>query len=247
MKATATRIATAHTNMRETLTTRSGNAVFLMRSVPPCRSSSAALYGAARAASRRADGASPRRAWREVDGPILARGALVGAGFAFAVSLGEFGATLFIARPDTVTIPVAIPAMLGTALLAQDEVETAQRLIERVFEDDSPEGHALFATLHLKRGDCEGALVELEKARAGNPELRTVNYLSGVCLMQGRSDWEGAAAAFRRATTYRGVFASPGTAFARATSTRGPRTRQPWPGRAAGPRVSSFMRRPWRP
>ena len=26
-------------------------------------------------------GASPRRAWREVDGPILARGALVGAGF----------------------------------------------------------------------------------------------------------------------------------------------------------------------
>lgn len=58
-------------------------------------------------------GASPARAWREVDGPILARGALVGAGFAFAVSLGEFGATLFIARPDTVTIPVAIFRLLG--------------------------------------------------------------------------------------------------------------------------------------
>jgi thiamine transport system permease protein len=58
-------------------------------------------------------GASPRRAWREVDAPILARGALVGAGFAFAVSLGEFGATLFIARPDTVTIPVAIYRLLG--------------------------------------------------------------------------------------------------------------------------------------
>ena len=58
-------------------------------------------------------GASPGRAWREVDGPILARGALVGAGFAFAVSLGEFGATLFIARPDTVTIPVAIYRLLG--------------------------------------------------------------------------------------------------------------------------------------
>jgi len=58
-------------------------------------------------------GASPRRSWREVDGPILARGALVGAGFAFAVSLGEFGATLFIARPDTVTIPVAIYRLLG--------------------------------------------------------------------------------------------------------------------------------------
>ena len=58
-------------------------------------------------------GASPARAWREVDGPILARGALVGAGFAFAVSLGEFGATLFIARPDSVTIPVAIFRLLG--------------------------------------------------------------------------------------------------------------------------------------
>lgn len=58
-------------------------------------------------------GASPSRVWREVDGPILARGALVGAGFAFAVSLGEFGATLFIARPDTVTIPVAIFRLLG--------------------------------------------------------------------------------------------------------------------------------------
>ncbi len=58
-------------------------------------------------------GASPARTWREVDGPILARGALVGAGFAFAVSLGEFGATLFIARPDSITIPVAIFRLLG--------------------------------------------------------------------------------------------------------------------------------------
>jgi thiamine transport system permease protein len=58
-------------------------------------------------------GASPSRAWREIDGPILARAALVGAGFAFAISLGEFGATLFIARPDTLTIPVAIFRLLG--------------------------------------------------------------------------------------------------------------------------------------
>jgi tetratricopeptide (TPR) repeat protein len=92
----------------------------------------------------------------------------------------------------------AVAYMLGTALLAQDDVETAERIIERVFREDSPEGHALFATLHLKRGDCPGALVELEKARAGNPQLRTVNYLSGVCLMQEQSDWAGAAEAFRR-------------------------------------------------
>jgi thiamine transport system permease protein len=58
-------------------------------------------------------GASPGRAWRAVDAPILARGAAVGAGFAFAVSLGEFGATLFIARPESTTIPVAIYRLLG--------------------------------------------------------------------------------------------------------------------------------------
>ncbi len=82
---------------------------FVMRSVvPTIRSIDDRLREAAAVL-----GASPRRAWREVDGPILARGALVGAGFAFAVSLGEFGATLFIARPDTVTIPVAIFRLLG--------------------------------------------------------------------------------------------------------------------------------------
>lgn len=58
-------------------------------------------------------GASPRRAWREVDAPIIARAALVGAGFAFAVSLGEFGATLFLARPGTTTVPVAIDRLLS--------------------------------------------------------------------------------------------------------------------------------------
>src|SRR5215207_2939998 len=39
-------------------------------------------------------GASPRRVWREIDLPIVARAVLVAAGFAFAISLGEFGATI---------------------------------------------------------------------------------------------------------------------------------------------------------
>ena len=58
-------------------------------------------------------GASPARAWREIDLPIIGRAAMVGAGFCFAVSLGEFGATLFIARPDTPTMPVAIFRLLS--------------------------------------------------------------------------------------------------------------------------------------
>jgi thiamine transport system permease protein len=58
-------------------------------------------------------GASPARVWREVDLPVVARALTVAAGFAAAVSLGEFGATVFIARPDTPTIPVAIYRLLG--------------------------------------------------------------------------------------------------------------------------------------
>ncbi|MCT2594206.1 iron ABC transporter permease [Streptomyces sp. N2-109] len=60
-------------------------------------------------------GASPLRAWREVDLPLVRRALLVAAGFAFAVSLGEFGATIFIARPDSPTLPVAVGRFLGRA------------------------------------------------------------------------------------------------------------------------------------
>ncbi len=58
-------------------------------------------------------GASPAQTWREIDLPLIARALAVGAGFAFAVSLGEFGATTFIARPDAPTLPVAIFRLLG--------------------------------------------------------------------------------------------------------------------------------------
>ncbi|GAA1516696.1 iron ABC transporter permease [Streptomyces albidochromogenes] len=60
-------------------------------------------------------GASPLRVWREVDLPMVRRALLVAAGFAFAVSLGEFGATVFIARPDNPTLPVAVARLLGRA------------------------------------------------------------------------------------------------------------------------------------
>ena len=50
-------------------------------------------------------GASPVRAWGHVDLPMVARAGLVGAAFAFVVSLGEFGATQFIVRPDSADRP----------------------------------------------------------------------------------------------------------------------------------------------
>lgn len=58
-------------------------------------------------------GASPFRVWRTVDLPIVSRAAMVGAAFSFVISLGEFGATSFIARPGTGTIPTTIYRLLS--------------------------------------------------------------------------------------------------------------------------------------
>ena len=44
----------------------------------------------------------------------MARSAVVAAGFAFAISLGEFGATVFVARGDHPTVPIAIYRFLGS-------------------------------------------------------------------------------------------------------------------------------------
>jgi thiamine transport system permease protein len=60
-------------------------------------------------------GASPWRVWQTVDFPILRRATLTAATFAFTISLGEFGATLLLSRPELPTIPVAISRFLGQA------------------------------------------------------------------------------------------------------------------------------------
>ena len=58
-------------------------------------------------------GASPFRSWQAVDWPILRRATLSAAGFAFTISLGEFGATTLLSRPEYPTIPVAIYRFLA--------------------------------------------------------------------------------------------------------------------------------------
>jgi len=58
-------------------------------------------------------GASPFEVWRTIDFPILRRATLAAATFAFTISLGEFGATLLISRPEYPTIPVAIERFLS--------------------------------------------------------------------------------------------------------------------------------------
>ncbi len=59
-------------------------------------------------------GASPAKIRRDIDLPIARRALVVGGGFAFAISLGEFGATSFVGRrPDLMTVPLAIARLLS--------------------------------------------------------------------------------------------------------------------------------------
>ena len=93
-------------------------------------------------------GASPAAVMRKVDLPLVGRGLGAAAGFAFLVSMGEFGATLFLARPDTPTLPLSIARLLsrpgafpeamamGTILAAI--AASAILVIDRVAEPNGP-------------------------------------------------------------------------------------------------------------
>jgi thiamine transport system permease protein len=58
-------------------------------------------------------GAGPVHVLLTVDLPVAWRALLAAGGFAFAVSLGEFGATSFLARDDRPTLPVVIYRLIG--------------------------------------------------------------------------------------------------------------------------------------
>jgi thiamine transport system permease protein len=74
----------------------------VLRSVDPRQRQAAASLGA-----------SPLLVRGTVDLPAVWRPLLAATGFAFAVSLGEFGATSFLARADTPTLPVVIYQLIG--------------------------------------------------------------------------------------------------------------------------------------
>jgi thiamine transport system permease protein len=68
-----------------------------LRSIQPRLRQSAAMLGA-----------SPGRVIRTIDLPLIGRALLVATIFAFTLSLGEFGATALISRPEYPTIPLMI-------------------------------------------------------------------------------------------------------------------------------------------
>ncbi|MBN1261780.1 MAG: iron ABC transporter permease, partial [Anaerolineae bacterium] len=82
---------------------------FVVRSVLPALQ---AIHPSLRESARTL-GASPLRIFWKVDLPIAWRALVVGGVFAFTVSMGEFGATSMIARPELPTLPIAIYRFLS--------------------------------------------------------------------------------------------------------------------------------------
>lgn len=74
-------------------------------------------------------GAGPLRTLLTVDLPVAWRPLLAAGGFAFAVSLGEFGATSFLARPEEPTLPVVIFRLLGRPGELNDEMALAASVV----------------------------------------------------------------------------------------------------------------------
>jgi len=74
----------------------------VLRSIDPKLREAAAMLGA-----------GPGRIFTAVDLPVLGRSLGLAVGFAFGVSLGEFGATSFLAQPDRPTLPVVIFRLIG--------------------------------------------------------------------------------------------------------------------------------------
>ena len=91
-------------------------------------------------------GAGPIRVWLSVDLPIMSRALAGASAFAFAVALGEFGATTFVARPDTPTLPVVIgrliarPGTVNTGMALAAAVVLAALCAAAVFLVDAAVG-----------------------------------------------------------------------------------------------------------
>ncbi|AZZ83682.1 ABC transporter permease [Gordonia alkanivorans] len=91
-------------------------------------------------------GARPARVFATVDLPIVGRSMGAAAGFAFVMALGEFGASSFLARADTTTLPVLIgsalnrpgAANLATAMAASVVLVAATTLAVLVVEAFRP-------------------------------------------------------------------------------------------------------------
>lgn len=74
-------------------------------------------------------GARPSRIFLTIDGPYIWGALVVAFGFAFAVCFGEFGAASFLVMPESLTLPVMIYKLSGSAGPAENGMAMAAAVI----------------------------------------------------------------------------------------------------------------------
>jgi len=82
---------------------------FVVRSVVPLIRSVPSSLGEAAATL----GATPWRRWSRIELPLLRPAIATASAFSLAMSLGEFGATSFLTRRDTTTLPIVVESLLS--------------------------------------------------------------------------------------------------------------------------------------
>jgi len=113
--------------------------------------------------------------------------------------LGRTQDAIALLEPAAASSPgdKAIAYLFGSALIDAGRFADSQVVLDRVFQDDSPEAHALLGAMYAMRQQWPSAIDEYEKAIAARPGMPQVHFLYGKALMRDRNDWAGAEAAFR--------------------------------------------------
>ncbi|MCY4105490.1 MAG: iron ABC transporter permease [Chloroflexi bacterium] len=97
-------------------------------------------------------GAAPAQRWYRLELPLLSHGLFIGAIFAFVLSLGEFGASIFVIRPQQPTLPIAIFRLLSQPQPANFGMALALSVILLAI------CAAAFASLNLLRNSAPGEI-----------------------------------------------------------------------------------------
>jgi len=116
---------------------------------------------------------------------------------------GEDGHVVALLDPlaDTDPNDITLAYLLGTALLHQGQDERGALMIERILRNgDTAEAYMLMAFTRMKANDKKGAMEEVDRALALNPNLPEAYSLRGRLAFLA-ADLDGAEAAFRKALT----------------------------------------------
>ncbi len=116
---------------------------------------------------------------------------------------GEDGHVVALLDPlaDTDPNDITLAYLLATALLHQGQDERGALMIERILRNgDTAEAYMLMAFTRMKANDKKGAIEEVDRALALNPNLPEAYSLRGRLAFLA-ADLDGAEAAFRKALT----------------------------------------------